>query len=188
MQEDFGYRSRLAIPYKPVLLVILDGFGVNPNLPDSTWKKARRPTIEDLEKFYPFTTLQASGPAVGLTFQESGNSEVGHLTIGSGRIIYTHLPRIIVAIEDGSFFENEALLKAAGHVKSNNSALHLMGLFSTGSVHAYTEHVYALLDLAKKQDLQKVYTCRIFLHYLESLLVFLVPLRKRLDRSKGTTF
>ena len=137
--------------------MILDGFGVNPNLPDSTWKQARRPTMEDLEKFYPFTTLQASGPAVGLAWQESGNSEVGHLTIGSGRVIYTHLPRIIVAIQDGSFFENEALIKAAQHVKKNNSTLHFMGLFSTGSVHAYAEHVYALLDFAKKQEVPRVY-------------------------------
>ena len=157
MADESGYKSRLAIPYKPLVLVILDGFGVNTHLSDSTWKHAKRPTLEELEKFYPFTTLQASGPAVGLGWQESGNSEVGHLTIGSGRVIYTHLPRIIVAIQDGSFFENEALVKAAGHVKENSSALHFMGLFSTGSVHAYAEHIYALLDFAKQQNIEKVF-------------------------------
>lgn len=160
MEENPKYRSRLAIPYKPVVLVILDGFGVNASLPDSTWKQAKRPHFEMLEKFFPFTTLQASGPAVGLSFQESGNSEVGHLTIGSGRIIYTHLPRIIVSIQDGSFFENEAFLKAAEHVKRNNSSLHLMGLFSSGSVHAYAEHLHALLEFAQKQNIG-----RAFLHF-----------------------
>ena len=157
MRENLRYKSLLAIPYKPLVLVILDGFGVNTHLPDSTWSHAKRPTLEELEKFYPFTTLQASGPAVGLTFQESGNSEVGHLTIGSGRVIYTHLPRIIVAIQDGSFFENEALVKASEHVKKNSSTLHFMGLFSTGSVHAYAEHVYALLDFALKQNIERVF-------------------------------
>ena len=157
MQENSGYKSMLAIPYKPLVLIILDGFGVNTHLPDSTWQHAKRPTFEELEKFYPFTTLQASGPAVGLPWQESGNSEVGHLTIGSGRVIYTHLPRIIVAIEDGSFFENKALINAASHVKKNSSALHLIGLFSTGSVHAYVEHIYALLDFALKQNIERVF-------------------------------
>jgi len=157
MIENFDYKSRLAIPYKPVVLIILDGFGVNAGLPDTTWKQANRPTFEELEKFYPYTTLQASGPAVGLSWRESGNSEVGHMTIGAGRVIYTHLPRIIVAIEDGSFFENEALLKACEHAKVNNSALHFMGLFSSGSVHAYADHLYALLDLAQKQNIQKVF-------------------------------
>src|SRR3989344_792295 len=142
------------MPYKPVVLLILDGYGVNTKIPESTWRYAKRPNFEQLEKFYPFTTLQASGVAVGLPWGEEGNSEVGHLTIGAGRVIYTHLPRIIMPIHDGSFFENKAFLKAAEHVKKNRSKLHLVGLFSSGSVHSYADHLYALLELARKKDLK----------------------------------
>ncbi|MEK7566837.1 MAG: 2,3-bisphosphoglycerate-independent phosphoglycerate mutase [Patescibacteria group bacterium] len=145
------------MPYKPVVLAVLDGYGVNTKISESTWRQAKRPNFERLEKFYPFTTLQASGAAVGLPWGEEGNSEVGHLTIGSGRIIYTHLPRIIMSIRDGSFFENPAFLKAARHVKKNNSRLHLLGLFSSGTVHAYVDHIYALLDFAGKQGLGELY-------------------------------
>ncbi len=143
--------------YKPAVLAILDGYGVNTKVPESTWRQAARPNFERLEKFYPFTTLQASGVAVGLPWGEEGNSEVGHLTIGAGRVIYTHLPRIIMSIRDGSFFENPAFLKAAKHVKKNNSRLHLAGLFSSGSVHAYPDHVYALLEFARKQGVNELY-------------------------------
>ena len=143
--------------YKPVVLAVLDGFGVATKVPESTWHYAKRPNFERLEKLYPFTALQASGSAVGLPWGEEGNSEVGHLTIGSGRVIYTHLPRIVMSIQDGSFFENKAFLKAAEHVKKNNSRLHLLGLFSSGSVHAYVDHVYALLDFARKQNLNELY-------------------------------
>ena len=142
--------------YKPVVLVVLDGYGVNTKIPESTWRQAKRPNFERLEKFYPFTALQASGVAVGLPWGEEGNSEVGHLTIGAGRVIYTHLPRIIMSIHDGSFFENKAFLKAAEHVKKNRSKLHLVGLFSSGSVHSYADHLYALLELARKKDLKEV--------------------------------
>ena len=145
------------MPYKPVVLAVLDGYGVNTKVPESTWRYAKRPAFEKMEKFYPFTTLQASGAAVGLPWGEEGNSEVGHLTMGSGRIIYTHLPRIIMSIRDGSFFENPAFLKAVEHIKKNNSRLHLLGLFSSGSVHAYVDHVYALLEFARKQGLGELY-------------------------------
>ena len=143
--------------YKPVVLVVLDGFGIDVSAVHSPWQAARHPVFSEVERFWPFTSLQASGIAVGLPWGEEGNSEVGHLTMGSGRIIYNHLPRIISAIQDGSFFENEAFLKAIKQVKEKKSSLHLMGLFSSGSVHAYEEHVLALLELAKKNELQKVY-------------------------------
>lgn len=143
--------------YKPVVLLILDGFGVNVSVPESTWKFAKRPTFEDLEKFWPYTTLQASGIAVGLPWGNPGNSEIGHLTIGAGRVLYHHLPRIITSIEDKSFFENEALLAAVNKAKEPGARLHFMGLFSSGSVHAYVEHLHALMDLAKAQEVPEVY-------------------------------
>src|SRR3989338_4722932 len=117
---------------KPVVLVVLDGFGVSPHIRGNAIHAAAKPNLDSVEKNYPFTTLQASGAAVGLPWGEAGNSEVGHLTMGAGRVIYHHLPRIIVAIQDGSFFKNPALLSAIEHVKANGSALHLLGLVSSG--------------------------------------------------------
>jgi len=143
--------------YKPVVLVILDGLGIAPDKFGSPWENAKHPIFSEMEKFYPFTTLQASGLAVGLPWGEPGNSEVGHLTIGAGRIIYNYLPRISTAINDGTFFQNEAFLGAIKHVKNNNSSFHLMGVFSTGTVHAYFEHLYALLELAKQKEIKNVY-------------------------------
>ena len=142
--------------YKPVVLLILDGFGIS-TTPNSTWKYAEMPTFHELEKFFPFTTLQASGTATGLPWGEEGNSEVGHLTIGAGRPIFHHLPRIIMSIHDGSFFTNKAFLDAAKSAKASGGKLHIAGLFSSGSVHAYVEHLYALLELAGKEGLKKVY-------------------------------
>jgi 2,3-bisphosphoglycerate-independent phosphoglycerate mutase len=138
-------------------LIILDGFGYTPAALGSPLKAARHPNIEKIEKYYPFTTLQASGLAVGLPWGEAGNSEVGHLTIGAGRIIYNHLPRIITSINDGSFFKNSAFLSAIKHVKKNRSSLHIMGLFSSGSVHSYIEHLYALLKLSANSRSPNVY-------------------------------
>ncbi|OGZ44263.1 MAG: phosphoglycerate mutase (2,3-diphosphoglycerate-independent) [Candidatus Ryanbacteria bacterium RIFCSPHIGHO2_02_FULL_45_17b] len=143
--------------YKPVVLVILDGVGIpQRESVGHPFAEAHLPTFHELEQFYPFTTLSASGVAVGLPWGEEGNSEVGHFTMGAGRVVYNHLPRIITAIRDGSFFENKALKDAAEHVKKNNSTLHLMGLFSSGSVHAYMDHVYALLEFAKRGGIEHV--------------------------------
>src|SRR3989338_9192818 len=135
----------MAKRYKPVVLLILDGFGIS-TTPDSTWKYAEMPAFREIEKFFLFTTLQASGTATGLPWGEEGNSEVGHLTIGAGRPIFHHLPRIIHSIHDGSFYQNPAFLKAIDHVRKNSSKLHLLGLVSSGSVHAYIEHLWALLE------------------------------------------
>jgi 2,3-bisphosphoglycerate-independent phosphoglycerate mutase len=142
--------------YKPVVLVVLDGVGIRQPGSGHTFSEAHLPTFREFEQFYPFTTLSASGVAVGLPWGEEGNSEVGHLTMGAGRVLYHHLPRIITAISDGSFFEVPALKKAVSHVKKHKSTLHLMGLFSSGSVHAYQDHVYALLELTKREGLPRV--------------------------------
>lgn len=140
---------------KPVILVVLDGFGIPPlkTSSQSPFKVASKPSINEIEKYYPFTTLQASGIGVGLPVGESGNSEVGHLTMGAGRVLYQHLPRIISSIKDRSFFSNESFIKSSEHVKKNGSMLHMMGLFSTGSVHAYSEHLYALIEFAREQQI-----------------------------------
>ncbi len=145
------------MPYKPVILVVLDGVGIPASESvGHPFAEAQLPTFREFEQFYPFTILSASGVAVGLPWGEEGNSEVGHFTMGAGRVIYNHLPRIITAIRDGSFFENKALQDAVDHVKKNNSTLHLMGLFSSGSVHAYMDHVYALLEFAKRAGVEHV--------------------------------
>ena len=148
---------QLHAPYRPVVLLVLDGFGVNPDMSDSTWQSAKLPSFTEMERLYPFTTLQASGAAVGLPWGEEGNSEVGHLTIGAGRVMYHHLPRIIVSIQDGTFFTNEALRAAGAKVKTGSGRFHVLGLFSSGSVHAYADHLYALLEFAKREALPEVF-------------------------------
>ena len=147
----------MAAKYKPVVLAVLDGFGVNIMDPESTWKYAEMKNFREIEKFYPFTTLQASGVAVGLPWGEEGNSEVGHLTIGAGRTLFHHLPRIITSIKDGTFFKNKKFLEAVSYIKNSGGKMHFMGLFSSGSVHAYADHLYALLDFAKAQNLERIY-------------------------------
>ncbi|MEK7559930.1 MAG: 2,3-bisphosphoglycerate-independent phosphoglycerate mutase [Patescibacteria group bacterium] len=147
----------MAQRYKPTVLVVMDGIGVNPKNPESTWKHASTPTFKYLEKFFPFTTLQASGIAVGLPWGYEGNSEVGHLTMGSGKILLHHLSRIISSIKDGSFFSNKSFLDASKFAKEHGGAMHLVGLFSSGTVHAYAQHLYALLDFCKKEMQEKVY-------------------------------
>ncbi len=142
---------------KPLLLIILDGFGISLKKEGNPLAEAHLPTLHDIEQNYPFTALQASGAAVGLPWGEAGNSEVGHLTMGTGRVIYHHLPRIITSIRDRSFFENPALVQAAEHVIANNTNLHIAGLVSSGSVHAYVDHLYALLDLLKEKQVPAVY-------------------------------
>lgn len=142
---------------KPLILAILDGFGMSSEKEGNPVASARTPTFNELERVYPFISLQASGTAVGLPWGEAGNSEVGHLTMGAGRAVYHHLPRIINAIHDGSFFTNESLRKATDYVKKNNSRLHIAGLISSGSVHGYLDHVYALLDLTKREKVPSVY-------------------------------
>jgi 2,3-bisphosphoglycerate-independent phosphoglycerate mutase len=127
---------------KPVVLIVLDGWGISNNSQGNAIKQARLPTIDKLNKFYPMTTLQASGISVGLPWGEVGNSEVGHMALGAGKIIYQNLPRITLSIQDGTFFRNEALMKAMEKAKKNKGSLHLMGLIGDGSVHSHREHLY----------------------------------------------
>jgi 2,3-bisphosphoglycerate-independent phosphoglycerate mutase len=142
---------------QPVLLIILDGFGVASVGNGNAVTSANLPFLERLVNNYPTITLQASGESVGLSWGEPGNSEVGHLNMGSGRIIWQSLPRITQAISDNSFFKNKAFLKAIEHVQKNNSALHLAGLVSSGGVHSSFSHLHALLELAAQHGLEKVY-------------------------------
>ena len=142
---------------RPVVLCILDGYGLTDRIDGNAVKLANTPNLDDLMAMYPTTTLQASGNAVGLPEGQMGNSEVGHLNIGAGRVVYQSLTLINKAVKDGTFYENEAFLKAIQHVKDNDSKLHIWGLLSNGGVHSSNEHIYALLQLAKDKGLQKVY-------------------------------
>ncbi len=142
--------------FRPFVLIILDGWGISNTTRGNPIREAKTPTFDKLNRYYPMTTLQASGISVGLPWNTAGNSEVGHMTIGAGRIIYQNMPRIALAIQDGSFNANPALLDAMETVKQNDSTLHLMGLISPGSVHSHKDHLLALLRLAKEQNLTKV--------------------------------
>jgi 2,3-bisphosphoglycerate-independent phosphoglycerate mutase len=141
---------------KPLVLAILDGFGVAPKNKGNAIELANTPNLDKFIKEYPVMTLYASGNEVGLSFGEMGNSEVGHLNIGAGRVYYQTFPRIQKHIFDESFFENEAFLKAVSHVKENKSTLHIMGILSSGNVHGSNEHIYALLELAKREKIKDV--------------------------------
>lgn len=142
---------------RPVVLAILDGWGVAPDGEGNAITRARTPNFDKFVREYPVMTLHASGNEVGLMFGQMGNSEVGHLNIGAGRVYYQSLPRINKHISDGSFFANKAFLKASEQVKKNDSALHLIGLISLGNVHSSQEHCFALLEFAKKQKIKKVF-------------------------------
>lgn len=139
-----------------VSLVVLDGFGVAPRGRGNAVTSAKMPFYQSLLQSYPYANLQAAGEAVGLPWGEMGNSEVGHMNLGLGRIAYQDLPRINNSIRDGSFFQNPAFIKAIEHVKKFSSKLHLVGLVSDGGVHALDEHLYQLLSLAKQEGLRDV--------------------------------
>ena len=142
---------------KPVMLMILDGFGLNDKVEGNAVKAANKPNIDNIFTHYYSTTLGASGLSVGLPDGQMGNSEVGHLNIGAGRIVYQSLTRITKAIEDGEIFENEALNKAVNNALNNDSTLHLIGLLSPGGVHSHIEHLKGLLKLAKQKGVKKVF-------------------------------
>lgn len=142
--------------HKPVVLIILDGWGVAPPSDGNAMSQAKLPNFNRFIAAYPAMTLLASGNEVGLEWGQMGNSEVGHVNIGAGRVCYQTLSRINKAISDSSFFENKALLRACEHVNKQKSALHLMGLVSNGNVHSSEEHLYALLYLAQRQKVKDV--------------------------------
>jgi len=142
---------------KPVVLMILDGYGLNDNCEANAVCEGRTPIMDQLMSQCPFVKGQASGLAVGLPDGQMGNSEVGHLNMGAGRIVYQELTRITKSIQDGDFFENPAFLEAVKNCKEHDSALHLFGLVSDGGVHSHNTHIYGLLELAKRNGLKKVY-------------------------------
>ena len=142
---------------KPIVLTIMDGFGINNNTVGNAIYSAKTPNLDKIFKECPWTQIGASGLDVGLPDGQMGNSEVGHTNIGAGRVVYQELTRITKSIKDGDFFQNEAFLKAVKNCKENNSSLHLMGLLSSGGVHSHIEHLFGLIDLAKKNGLSDVF-------------------------------
>lgn len=164
---------------KPVGLIILDGFACRDEVEGNAVAQANKPNFDYFYNEYPHNTLIASGEEVGLPEGQMGNSEVGHLNIGAGRIVYQSLTRINKATDNGEFFNNDALIDTIQHVKNNDSTLHLMGLLSDGGVHSHYNHLFALLKLAKAHDIKNVYVHAFLdgrdvskksaLHYIEEL-------------------
>ena len=142
---------------RPVVLCIMDGFGINPGAKGNAIEAANTPNLTKLFKENPFTTIGASGLDVGLPDGQMGNSEVGHTNIGTGRVVYQMLVKISKSIQDGEFFNIKVLKDAMENCKKNGTALHLMGLLSDGGVHSHIEHLFGLLEMAKREGLDKVY-------------------------------
>lgn len=142
---------------KPAALIILDGWGLTQNKTGNAVAEAKTPVFDALTEKYPYTTLAASGMDVGLPDGQMGNSEVGHLNIGSGRIIYQELTRITKSISDGDFFENKMLKEAMAHAKAKGTKLHTFGLLSDGGVHSHIDHLKALIKMAKQEGLEQIY-------------------------------
>jgi len=147
----------LSTNQKPLVLVIMDGWGLSSRVEGNAIAAADTPNMDSYLARYPSCTLACSGEEVGLPEGQMGNSEVGHLNIGAGRVVYQEFTRINRAIRDGSFFKNEVLLEAVNHAKRQNSALHLMGLLSDGGVHSHINHLFALLDLAARENFSRVF-------------------------------
>ena len=142
--------------YKHVVLCIMDGYGIREESNGNAINNAKKPNIDYLCKQYPHILLEASGEEVGLPSGQMGNSEVGHMNIGAGRIVYQSLTLINKAIRDGSFYENEKLLATINHVKKNNSKLNLFCLFSDGGVHSHLDHLLAMMEMAKNEGVKDV--------------------------------
>ena len=142
---------------KPVMLMILDGYGNNSKVEGNAIEAAKKPNLDRLMQNYPTTNIKTSGLNVGLPDGQMGNSEVGHTNIGAGRIVYQELTRITKSIKDGDFFEKKEFLDALDNCKKNGSKLHLWGLLSDGGVHSHNTHLYALLEMAKKQGVKDVF-------------------------------
>ncbi len=142
---------------KPLLLMILDGWGINPNPAHNAVALAKTPNLTRLRNEYPHTAIRTSGMAVGLPEGQMGNSEVGHLNLGAGRVVYQELTRVTKSILDGDFFTNPVLLDCIARVKASGGRLHLSGLLSDGGVHSHNTHLYALLELAKREGVRDVF-------------------------------
>jgi 2,3-bisphosphoglycerate-independent phosphoglycerate mutase len=178
-QNNIGGAEMNTTHRSPVALIIMDGFGLRDEISGNAVAQAHKPNYERYLAQYPHSTLTASGEAVGLPPGQMGNSEVGHLNIGSGRIVYQDLSLINNEIKTGEFFSNEALLAAVHHAQSHHTQLHLVGLLSDGGVHSHNTHLYALLKLAKQEGFAEVYVHALLdgrdvapdsgLHYVEEL-------------------
>lgn len=175
---------------KPLVLIVLDGYGLSAIKENNPIALAGTPHMDELMAHYPYGVLDASGVAVGLPWGEVGNSEVGHLNLGAGLVVYQNLPRINISIENKSFLSNEAFVKAAEHVKKNNSSLHLLGIVSTGGVHGHIDHLKALIEFAHQQKI-----ARVFVHAItdgrdsapQSAGEFLKDLQKTMKKEKTGT-
>src|SRR5579863_1365599 len=169
---------------RPVVLMILDGWGVNPRFEGNALAQAQIPFYRSLLKSYPHTTLDASGKAVGLPNGQMGNSEVGHLNMGAGRIVHQELSRINLSIENGEFFKNSVLKMAMEASRANGSALHLLGLLSDGGVHSHIKHLFGLLELAREERIKEVFI-HVFLDGRDtppqSALTYLYQLEEKID-------
>ena len=142
---------------KTFVLCILDGCGIAPKGPYNAFDNAKKETLDYIRDNYPHTILEASGQPVGLPKGQMGTSEVGHMNIGAGRVVYQSIEMINNAIETGEFFKNENILKVINHVKENNSKLHIMGLISDGGIHSHTKHLLAIVDMCKQNNIKEVY-------------------------------
>ena len=147
----------MEIKHRPTMLMILDGFGINPNKEVNAIAKAKTPHFDEIFKAYPHTELAASGLAVGLPEGQMGNSEVGHTNIGAGRVVFQELTRISQQAKSGEILKNPELVKAMDNALENGKSLHLMGLLSDGGVHSHIEHLKALLSMAKTKGLDSVF-------------------------------
>ncbi|MFT5132021.1 MAG: 2,3-bisphosphoglycerate-independent phosphoglycerate mutase [Gammaproteobacteria bacterium] len=145
------------LPRKPVILIILDGWGYSENTEFNAISGARKPTWDNLWSTYPHTLISASGIDVGLPDRQMGNSEVGHMNIGSGRVIDQDFTRITRAIDDGSFYENEVLCETFQKIEKSGKAVHILGLLSSGGVHSHQDHIFALIRQSKQYDIDKIY-------------------------------
>ena len=176
--------------YKHVVLCIMDGYGIREEKRGNAIANANKPNIDYLMKEYPNILLDASGGQVGLPDGQMGNSEVGHMNIGAGRIVYQSLTLINKMIKDGSFYENEKLLETINHVKKNNSKLHLMCLFSDGGVHSHINHLIAMLEMAKNESIEDV-RLHLFLDGRDTdkngFEIFYNTLKEAMDRFKNAT-
>ncbi len=142
---------------RPVMLIIMDGYGIDKASNTNAVSLAKKPNLDRLFSEYPTSTIEASGEAVGLPEGQMGNSEVGHMNLGAGRIVYQSLTRINVAIKDNSFYQNEAILNAIKNAKENNKKFHILGLCSIGGVHSHVDHIKAIAKMAKENGIDKVY-------------------------------
>jgi len=145
------------MPKKPLLLMILDGWGINPDRENNAIAQAKTPNMTRLSADYPASVIDGSGLSVGLPAGQMGNSEVGHTNIGAGRVVYQDLTRITKSIEDGDFFQNPVLLECMQKAREGKGRLHLAGLLSDGGVHSHDTHLYALLEMAKRQGVREVF-------------------------------